>query len=351
MARFRDLSIRSKLMTGFMLTSLAALLITMAALALYDRETFKKKMLADLTALTGVVGENSVSPLVFNDRETARSVLSALRAQPHVTGAFLFDNEGHLFASYTTPNGPTAPAAAPHDGSTMDLGGISVVRPVFFNKTRAGTLWMRSDLSELAARRSQYFGIAALVIAGAAIVALILAALFQRAISRPILRLLETEKRVSKDKDYSLHVEKDADDEVGKLIDGFNEMLTEIRRRDAEIQRKHDQEMALARTIQTSVLPKSFELSGFDISAVMLPAEEVGGDFYEFRPINGGGAWIGVGDVTGHGVTSGLIMMMAQSMFTVLCEQHQGNGATPAKFLTLLNRAMFYNLKARLDQG
>ena len=42
MARFRDLSIRSKLMTGFMLTSLVALLITMAALALYDRETFKQ---------------------------------------------------------------------------------------------------------------------------------------------------------------------------------------------------------------------------------------------------------------------------------------------------------------------
>jgi sigma-B regulation protein RsbU (phosphoserine phosphatase) len=79
----------------------------------------------------------------------------------------------------------------------------------------------------------------------------------------------------------------------------------------------------------------------------MLPAEEVGGDFYEFRRTNGG-AWIGVGDVTGHGVTSGLIMMMAQSMFTMLCEQ---NGhKSPAKFVSLLNRAMFYNLKSRLDQ-
>lgn len=350
MARFRDLSIRSKLMTGFMLTSVVALLITMGALALYDRETFKQKMLGDLKALAGVVGENSVSPLVFNDRETARSILGALRAQPHVLGAFLFDNDGHLFASYTTPNGPKAPDTVPRDGSTIDLTGISVVHPVFFNGVRTGTLWMRSDLSELAARRSQYFTIAGLVIAGAAIVALILAALFQRAISGPILRLLATEKRVSTEKDYSLHVDKDADDEIGKLIDGFNEMLTEIRTRDAEIQRKHDQEMALARSIQTSVLPKSFDLTGFDISAIMLPAEEVGGDFYEFRSIPGGGAWIGVGDVTGHGVTSGLIMMMAQSMFTVLCEQHGGNGATPAKFLTLLNRAMFYNLKARLDQ-
>ena len=41
--------------------------------------------------------------------------------------------------------------------------------------------------------------------------------------------------------------------------------------------------MALARSIQTSVLPRTFELPGYDISAIMLPAEEVGGDFYEFR--------------------------------------------------------------------
>ena len=84
------------------------------------------------------------------------------------------------------------------------------------------------------------------------------------------------------------------------------------------------------------------------VIAVMYPAEEVGGDFYEFRRSNGG-AWIGVGDVTGHGVTSGLIMMMAQSMFTMLCEQSNGH-TTPSEFVTLLNRAMFYNLRSRLAQ-
>src|SRR5207247_7256687 len=105
---------------------------------------------------------------------------------------------------------------------------------------------------------------------------------------------------------------------------------------------------ALARSIQTSVLPRSCELPGYDISAIMMPAEEVVGDFYEFRRTNGG-AWLGIGDVTGHGVTSGLIMMMAQSMFTLLCEQKDGN-VTPSQFVALLNGAMFYNLRSRLDQ-
>src|SRR5260370_351296 len=152
---------------------------------------------------------------------------------------------------------------------------------------------------------------------------------------RPIHRLLREGKRVPREKDYTLRVEKEANDEIGLLIDGFNEMLSEIRSRDAEILARHDQEMALARSIQTSVLPRSFELPGYDISAIMLPAEEVGGDFYEFRR-TGAGAWIGVGDVTGHGVTSGLIMMMAQAMFTMLCEQN-GHYQSPAKFVSLLN--------------
>ena len=115
-----------------------------------------------------------------------------------------------------------------------------------------------------------------------------------------------------------------------------------------ELQRRHS-EMAIARAIQTSVLPRDFGLAGFDIGAVMIPATEVGGDFYEFRRTPDGTAWIGIGDVTGHGVQAGVIMMMAQSMFTMLNE-HAGTESTPGRFLALLNRALFYNLKYRLGE-
>ncbi len=347
MARYRDLSIRSKLMTGFMLTSLVALLITMAALAFYDRAAFKTKMLADLNVLAGVIGENAASSIVFNDSETARSTLAALHAQPHVVSGDLFDAQGHLFASWSS-HGDKPPAAPPADGITMSESLISVARPVTFNAARVGTLYIRSDTRELADRLRSYLIIAAIVLGGAATIALLLSSFLQGAISRPIMRLLDAEKRVSRERNYNLRVEKDADDEVGRLIDGFNEMLGEIRSRDAEIRERHRQEMALARSIQTSVLPRTFALTGFDISAVMMPAEEVGGDFYEFRPTNDGGAWLGIGDVTGHGVTSGLIMMMAQSMFTTLFEQR--GDMTPAQFITVLNRAMVYNLHTRLGQ-
>ena len=328
-----------------MLTSLVALFITMIALALYDRATFRRQILTDVDVLAGVIGENASSSIAFNDRQTAQSTLAALRAQPHITRGYLFDREGHLFAAYPAK---AAAVTMPSDGKQIGTDQLSVARPVLFNGARVGTVYVQSDLGALTERRKRYLQIAGLVLVGASLVALLLSSVFQTAISRPILSLLNVEKRVSREKDYTLRAVKEGDDEVGNLIDGFNEMLSEIRVRDAEILERHKQEMALARTIQTSVLPRSFELPGYDISAIMMPAEEVGGDFYEFRRDNGA-AWIGVGDVTGHGVTSGLIMMMAQSMFTALIEQRDG-AVSPARFLSWLNRAMFYNLKARLEQ-
>src|ERR1044071_1660186 len=103
-------------MTGFMLTSLVALLITLGVLAFYDRETYREKMMRDVSVLAGVIGENASSSIVFNDPETAKSTLAALRAQPHITRALLFNSEGKVFAEYG--QGPTD-KQKPRDGVTF----------------------------------------------------------------------------------------------------------------------------------------------------------------------------------------------------------------------------------------
>ena len=235
MRRFRDLSIRSKLMTGFMLTSLAALLLTVGALTWYDRATFRDEVLRDVDTLAGILGENASSSVAFNDHRQAEATLAALRAQPQITGAAIYDSKGALFATYVRAKNGDKPGPLPQDGTWIDAQHIGVARPILFSGARVGTLTVRSDLSEMAVRRARTLQIAGGIYIAAAFVALLLASVFQRAISRPIHRLLRAEKRVSREKDYTLRVEKEADDEIGLLIDGFNEMLGEIRARDAEI--------------------------------------------------------------------------------------------------------------------
>ncbi|WP_437737466.1 AAA family ATPase [Sorangium sp. So ce1335] len=104
-------------------------------------------------------------------------------------------------------------------------------------------------------------------------------------------------------------------------------------------------EMDLARKIQTVLLPQQTRLNGYELSAVMMPAESVGGDYYDVVPTDGGG-WVLIGDVSGHGITAGLSMMMVQTAVrTVLTTSpRDGEPLTPAVVLSRVNRAVRENL-------
>jgi serine phosphatase RsbU (regulator of sigma subunit) len=76
-------------------------------------------------------------------------------------------------------------------------------------------------------------------------------------------------------------------------------------------------ELQVARHIQTAILPRDLTVEGLEVAAMMVPATEVGGDYYDVLPF-AGGAWFGIGDVTGHGVGAGMIMLMVQSAVAAL---------------------------------
>jgi phosphoserine phosphatase RsbU/P len=103
-------------------------------------------------------------------------------------------------------------------------------------------------------------------------------------------------------------------------------------------------EIAVAKRIQTALLPK-LVLPGYQIAATMLPAEEIGGDYYDVIQNAAGEVWITVGDVSGHGVESGLIMMMTQtSIATAVSEK---GGLSPSAVLHQVNTVVTENI-ARL---
>jgi len=101
-------------------------------------------------------------------------------------------------------------------------------------------------------------------------------------------------------------------------------------------------EMEIAKHIQTSLLPKTTWLQGYEIAATMLPASEVGGDYYDIVDTANGESWIAIGDVSGHGVESGLIMMMTQTSIRTAVSKQQG--ATPAQVLNSVNRVLKDNI-------
>ncbi|MBN2158023.1 MAG: SpoIIE family protein phosphatase [Spirochaetes bacterium] len=101
-------------------------------------------------------------------------------------------------------------------------------------------------------------------------------------------------------------------------------------------------EMQLAKKIQTVLLPEKPSISGYEICAYMNPAENVGGDYYDI--INEGGKdWIVIGDVSGHGVPAGLIMMMIQtSISTIIADSP---GLPPSEVLIRANNTIYKNIQ------
>jgi predicted ATPase/serine phosphatase RsbU (regulator of sigma subunit)/tRNA A-37 threonylcarbamoyl transferase component Bud32 len=107
-------------------------------------------------------------------------------------------------------------------------------------------------------------------------------------------------------------------------------------------------EMAIARQIQTSILPRRLKVAGLEVAARMATASEVGGDYYDLQQTPDGGCWIGVGDVSGHGLNAGLIMLMIQSGLS--CLMRRDPMAEPVGLLSLLNRMLYDNIRERLER-
>jgi serine phosphatase RsbU (regulator of sigma subunit) len=106
-------------------------------------------------------------------------------------------------------------------------------------------------------------------------------------------------------------------------------------------------EMELAKQIQTAILPKKFGHPELEIEAVMLTADEVGGDYYDVLTAKDGSLWLGIGDVCGHGVTPGLIMMMAQTVHATIAMYHH---YSPAEVVIMLNQMLYHNVQQRLGE-
>jgi PAS domain S-box-containing protein len=103
-------------------------------------------------------------------------------------------------------------------------------------------------------------------------------------------------------------------------------------------------ELEIVRQMQQMILPKPEELAniqGLDIAGYMEPAEDVGGDYYDILQI-GETVTIGIGDVTGHGLESGILMLMTQTAVRTLNQMGQSN---PIQFLDTLNRTIYHNVQ------
>ena len=255
MRRLQDFSIKRKLQLITMIPVGAALLFAYVAFAVYDLATFREKMKQDLSGNGAFMAFSAATSLAFNDQDEAAETLSFLRIHDNIVAGCFFTSDGSLFAQYTREANEEGLIPASPGAVGSRYGGSYLVNftPVTVGGERIGTVFLRSDLRALDDRLTNYVLVGLGVLAAASLLAYLLAARFQRMISSPILRLVESAKDVSENKDYSIRAVRSGDDELGVLVSQFNEMLTQIQQRDRDLQEANDEVRARVKTLQEEV--------------------------------------------------------------------------------------------------
>jgi PAS domain S-box-containing protein len=229
-------TIKRKLTLIIMITCSVALILACAGILVFEHAGTKQMLKHNTQVMADVIGANSSAALSFKDESAAKETLAALRAEPYVLSACLYNKDDQVFATYYREGTrKTAPPPAADEGLTFGTATLNLFHKITFDGEVIGTVLIQSDLRLIGERLQTYLGIIGCVMLSASIVAFLLSLRLQGLISRPIMHLAETANKVASQKNYSIRADKTSTDEMGVLIDRFNEMLSGIQERDAAL--------------------------------------------------------------------------------------------------------------------
>jgi serine phosphatase RsbU (regulator of sigma subunit) len=165
-----------------------------------------------------------------------------------------------------------------------------------------------------------------------------------RRISASAGKLLKGTQRL-RNGDLDVQIPLSSRDELGEVASSFNLMARDLKRMMADMAEKEriQQELAIARSIQLNLLPGDIpELPGIDVFGMSEPAREVGGDCFDFLPLNGGQTVLSIGDVSGKGMAAALVMANLQSSLRIIADRH----LSPKTAIRRLNESICRNVSA-----
>jgi two-component system sensor histidine kinase/response regulator len=270
MLNLANKSIINKLRLIIVFATTVVLLIASSIYVVTEIISFRQTLLENLSTLAEVIGRNSTAAVFFADEEVASRVLSALKAEPDVKTAEIYLAHGERLATYPKPYVDRMNA---HEGNNrheawyrqkpaMNIKAhrfsdkyLDVTAPISVDNEVIGNIHIQASLSPLNVKLRWSVVVVILIMLGSLLIAYLLASWLQRLVSTPILNLVRTMEKISNHQDYTLQAQKIGHDEIGQLIDGFNDMLHQINARDKRLADHR-------RQLETQVIERTKELSG-----------------------------------------------------------------------------------------
>ena len=230
MVHFKNLPIRQKFLFVLMAVNMTTLLMAFGGFLIYDRVQIKKAMVDQAATIADILACNCTAALLFDDAEDARETLSFLKTRQAVTSAWIFTEKGTVLADYVREDGKNSKVSPEiqNGGHYFKSGILHFYKKAIIDGKWIGTVYIRSEMNEMNEITEDHFYIAVWGLFLALVFSLFIAIKMQKAVVNPILELEALSKSVSRNKDYSVRGKKRGKDEIGSLVDAFNEMLHQI---------------------------------------------------------------------------------------------------------------------------
>lgn len=243
MISFSRASIQRKLTFVILCTSVLGLSLACMGFDMYERASFRSGMKSELSALAATLGEDSAVSVEFRDKRAAEEFLDAFHAERHILAAGLYDSQARVFAEYRRMGLPRDFKMPPweKDAEKFTSDSLTLYRSIYLDGKQVGGIAIISDLGALHEQMRQYAKISAFVLLASILATFLVASRLLGLITGPILQLAAVAGKVSREENYTLRAVRRENDEIGVLIDAFNQMLEKIQERDSALQRAKDQ--------------------------------------------------------------------------------------------------------------
>ncbi len=231
----KNLSIKNKLMGIILLISWLAVGVGFTFVIIRDIVVLKKKMVTDSIVNARLISEYCVSPLDFGDKEGVEDILKKLETIPSIVVGCIYDENGEVFGLFKKSEDEAIPSLLDENTSSVFKGNyLHIQQPIIYRNHKYGTIRLKVSTAHLDDEINRHLLTMAILMIVVMALCYFLARRLQVIISKPILKLAALTEKISRKTDYSLRVEKQGNDEIGVLYDGFNHMLDQIQMRKQE---------------------------------------------------------------------------------------------------------------------
>ncbi|MFT7616876.1 MAG: signal transduction histidine kinase/CheY-like chemotaxis protein [Planctomycetota bacterium] len=249
-----------------MCSSALVLALACGGLFLANMRMLRSSKIEQVSTVAKIVAANIRAPLQFEAKEDALKSLEILGEQGHVINCVVFDVSGETFASYNRDGADDWKPQFSGVGSfeIMDKT-VAVVQRIQLDGEQLGTVYVLSDRLDEKTMQARLVQMALLLMITILGLTYFLARKMQKIISDPIASLSSVASQISENKNYSLRAQKLGNDEIGRLVELFNVMLSRVQQRDAELARHSN-------TLESEVKDRTREL--IDLNKNLVRAKE-----------------------------------------------------------------------------